>query len=134
MADVLIDTSAWIEASHLREESWLQDRIVHLLRNNSAVTTEPIIFEILAGVKPHRRKFWETRLQGVKHVNVRTEDWYTVASYASRLRRRGITITNFDMLIATIAIENNLSLLHRDRDFDYISEHLPLKIFDGQMP
>jgi hypothetical protein len=129
MTDVLIDTSAWIQASKQGGEQWIVKNVAQLLKNNRAVISEPIIFEILAGVKPHERKFWETRLYGVKHIGVRSSDWYTAADFACKLRRNGITVKNFDILIATIAIENNLILLHRDRDFDRISEYLPLKIF-----
>ncbi|MTI96980.1 MAG: PIN domain nuclease [Firmicutes bacterium] len=46
------------------------------------------------------------------------------------LRRRGITLgCTLDCLIALIAIENDLALLHDDSDFDYLAEVLPeLKI------
>ena len=42
------------------------------------------------------------------------------------LRRSGVTprIT-MDMLIALTAIEYNLQLLHEDRDFDIMANHLP---------
>ena len=130
MADVLIDTSAWIQASNRRGDPWFRDKVAYLLKNNRAVITEPIAFEILAGVKPHERKFWETRLQGVKQINVRSGDWYVAAYHAYKLRRKGITVKNFDILIATIVMENKLALLHRDRDFDRISEYLPLQIFN----
>jgi len=42
------------------------------------------------------------------------------------LRRKGITPrSTLDMLIALTAIENNLALLHNDRDFDMMAEHIP---------
>ena len=38
------------------------------------------------------------------------------------LRRKGITVrSTIDILIALVAIRNNLSLLHNDRDFDAIA-------------
>jgi predicted nucleic acid-binding protein len=42
------------------------------------------------------------------------------------LRRKGITPRGtLDMLIALTAIDNNLALLHNDRDFDEMADHLP---------
>ena len=42
------------------------------------------------------------------------------------LRRNGVTPrSTIDMLIALIAIEHNLTLLHEDRDFDTMAIHLP---------
>lgn len=129
MPDVLIDTSAWIEAGKRRGDTQFRERVTYLLRNDLAVTTEPIILEILAGVKVNKRELWETRLQGLILIPVKSKDWYTAAAHASFLRQKGITVKNFDILIATIAIENNLPLFHRDRDFDHISDHLPLAVY-----
>lgn len=129
MPDVLIDTSAWIEATHPEGEERYREAIAHLLRNNRAAVTEPIVLEILAGVNPKKRQFWEERLQGTRSVAVQHEDWYSAASYAYTLRRRGVTVKNFDILIATVGMENNLSLLHQDRDFDLMTDHLPLEVF-----
>jgi predicted nucleic acid-binding protein len=48
------------------------------------------------------------------------------------LRRRGITVrSTIDVLIAMIAIYNDLFLLHNDRDFDVIASSIPqLKILN----
>lgn len=44
------------------------------------------------------------------------------------LRARGITVhKTIDMLIATFCMENGHRLLHSDRDFDAIEEHLGLR-------
>jgi predicted nucleic acid-binding protein len=46
-------------------------------------------------------------------------------------RRAGVTIrSTIDCLIARIAIERDLLLLHNDSDFDAISRVIPLKILD----
>jgi predicted nucleic acid-binding protein len=48
------------------------------------------------------------------------------------LRRRGITVrSTIDVLIAMIAIYNDLFLLHNDKDFDAIADEMPqLKILN----
>jgi predicted nucleic acid-binding protein len=45
------------------------------------------------------------------------------------LRQRGITVRKtIAMLIATFCISHGLYLLHADRDFDAIEEHLGLQV------
>ncbi len=45
------------------------------------------------------------------------------------LRKKGITIRKtIDLFIGTFCIENNHRLLHNDRDFDPLEEHMGLKV------
>lgn len=46
-----------------------------------------------------------------------------------RCRKRGITLSTVDCLIAWTAIENDLYLLHRDHDFEQMAKVINLKIF-----
>ena len=57
-------------------------------------------------------------------------DSYIAASQIYRLcRKKGLTIRKtFDCLIAQIAIENDLVLLHNDKDYDMIAKAAPLRI------
>ncbi len=51
------------------------------------------------------------------------------ARHSRLLRGRGVTIRKtIDLLIATFCIERGHALLHQDRDFDLIAQHLPLAI------
>ncbi len=48
-----------------------------------------------------------------------------------KLRKKGVTVkSTMDCLVARGAIENDLFLLHSDKDFTRISEHFPLKIWN----
>lgn len=45
------------------------------------------------------------------------------------LRKQGITVRKtVDVIIGTFCIENDLPLLHNDRDFDAMEKHLGLKV------
>jgi predicted nucleic acid-binding protein len=47
------------------------------------------------------------------------------------LRRKGITIRNsVDCMIASVAIKNDIMLLHNDRDFMPIEKHFGLKVLN----
>jgi predicted nucleic acid-binding protein len=53
------------------------------------------------------------------------EDFEKAAQMVLNLRNQGITPRNtIDVLIALTAIENNIPLLHNDRDFDFISDKI----------
>ena len=46
-----------------------------------------------------------------------------------RLRERGITVRKtVDMIIGTLCIEGGYCLLHDDRDFDPMPQHLGLQV------
>jgi len=45
-------------------------------------------------------------------------------------RRKGVTVrSSIDCIIAQTAIENNLFLLHSDKDFDVMKKVIPLKFY-----
>ena len=51
------------------------------------------------------------------------------------LRKKGITIrTPLDCMIASVAIEHRLPLLHKDRDFDKIAKHTSLEVMKPRKP
>jgi predicted nucleic acid-binding protein len=61
------------------------------------------------------------------------ETYEAAAMLYFRLRRKGITLRGtIDVLIAHTAIENSLWLLHDDRDFDLMAQHLEgLRVLDS---
>ena len=57
------------------------------------------------------------------------------ASLYRSLRKKGITIRKpIDCMIASVAIEHDLPLLHNDRDFDQIAKHSKLKLMKVKTP
>lgn len=58
------------------------------------------------------------------------ESYAEAARMYLKLRKKGVTVkSTIDCLIARIAVENELFLLHKDADFDRIAKHFPLKIW-----
>ena len=59
------------------------------------------------------------------------ESYTEAARMYLKLRKKGVTVkSTIDCLIARIAVENELFLLHNDADFDRIAKHFPLKIWN----
>jgi predicted nucleic acid-binding protein len=70
-------------------------------------------------------------LQNLIFLNMSWETHVAAAEIYRTLRRRGITIRKtIDCMIAAVALENDIPLLHRDRDFDPIKKYCGLKIYE----
>lgn len=62
------------------------------------------------------------------------ESYAEAARMYLKLRKKGVTVkSTIDCLIARIAVENELFLLHNDADFDRIAKHFPLKLWNVDM-
>jgi predicted nucleic acid-binding protein len=125
---ILVDSSVWI--AHLRGSS-----TPATARLRAAVTTDPILvgdlilLEVLQGA---RDELHAARIErGLRRFHAVPLLDANLAPLAARnyrrLRDMGIAIrkTN-DIIIGTFCIERGCSLLHDDRDFAPMEEHLGL--------
>ena len=130
----LVDTSVWVD--YLRGKATPHVRALkELLGGDQIVGVSPIILqEVLQGADSDQRfEKWLKYFTGLCCYAPRD----LVASHieAARLyqscRRTGKTPrSSNDCLIARIAIEHGLMLLHDDRDFDAIADTVPdLKLY-----
>jgi predicted nucleic acid-binding protein len=128
---ILPDSSAWIEL--LRNTDSPAHRSLRRLLTDGAPlrVTEPIVMELLAGT----RTTWEYRaarrlLSSFPILEVGNIVTYERAAVVWRTcRAAGEPVRNTtDCLIAAVAIRDDASLLHRDRDFDVIARHTELRI------
>jgi predicted nucleic acid-binding protein len=124
---IIVDTSVWIDV--LKDKSGL---IVE--RFNSIVGSDDILFcrfvqlELLQGAKDeHEWKRLDEYLETQYFLETGEKTWRQAAYIYFDLRRKGLTVRSpIDCCIAQIAIENNVSLIHRDQDFVRIKDHYPL--------
>ena len=127
---ILVDSSVWI--AHLRGR-----RTPATAKLEEAVTREPllvgdlILLEILQGARDdaHARLI-ERGLRQYAIVPLLDADLAPRAARNYRkLRELGITIRKTaDIIIGTFCIERRHTLLHDDRDFAPMEEHLGLKV------
>ena len=122
---VLVDTSVWIDFLRGRNLDHVKALQQLLDSNQIVVTTPTIVQEILQGANSRANQNilwrWFSKLACMAPSNM-----LTCSIEAARLflecRLRGQTPrSSNDCLIAYIAIEHNLLLLHNDRDFDAIA-------------
>jgi predicted nucleic acid-binding protein len=90
-----------------------------------------VLLEILQGAQNDRHAAnLQKRLAEFAVVPMLTpEIAIKAAGNFRRLREKGTTIRKTaDLIIGTFCIEHDYSLLHADRDFDPIAEHLGLRV------
>jgi predicted nucleic acid-binding protein len=132
---VLVDSTVWIDL--LRERTAAQVSLLkRLLQSGEAAIAPVILQELLQGASnPEsferlRRHFaalplLEPQIRGATHV--------AAAALYARCRWRGFTPRSpHDCLIAQLAIEHKVPLLHDDRDFEALAEVEPkLRLISG---
>ncbi len=128
---ILIDTSAWIE--YLRDTgspSCL--RVSELLAGDIPIATcDTVMMEIMAGpTSEYAANELMRLLDRCRFYPARPVFDSTGAATIHRsCRRAGFTPRRLnDCLIAGIALEHDLSILHQDRDFERIAEVTGLRV------
>lgn len=127
MDKVIIDTSAWIESFRPGSKGSFQ-RIVKALIIQDLVLLPGIIkTELLRGTK-NKKEFNQLNqmLKGLTYLAVDEDFWARLSHFSFQLFRKGITAPLTDTYIALICIENQASLLHRDKHFDMIARETKL--------
>ena len=124
---ILVDTSVWVQV--------LRDRTGNAVRIfRERVSDEIIAFtrftqlELLQGAKDEYEWNWLDEYLTTQYYLESTEDTFKEAARIYfELRRNGITLSSpIDACIAQIAIESKALLLHRDEDFERITQVRPL--------
>lgn len=127
---ILVDSSVWIDYFN-GVETPETDRLDALLGSELLLTGDIVMAEVLQGFR-HDSDFRRARLaldQLVFRPMLGREIALASARNYRRPRARGVTVRKtIAMFIATFCLENGHALLHSDRDFDAIAEHLGLKM------
>lgn len=125
---ILVDTSVWIEL--------LRDRTGHVrtaldraLDGDDAVLTRFHQLELLQGARDEREwSLLSEYLDAQTYLESSPASWAEAARIYFELRRRGRTVRSpIDCCIAQLAIDHDVLLLHRDRDFETIADIRPLR-------
>ncbi len=125
---ILIDTSVWIEIFRDKDGN-----IVNSLRKTigaeNYVMSRFNQLELLQGAIDQKEwELLEDYLSTQYYIEASPDTWPEAARIYFELRRKGFTINSpVDCCIAQIALEHGAFLLHRDKDFEKISQIRPLK-------
>ncbi len=126
---VIVDTTVWVDfllAQATRQvvalESFLQE-------GEDICICGLILTEVLQGIR-NESEYQRTkaRFDNLIFLPMTYATFVKSAELYRSLRGQGITIRkSVDCLIATVAIEHDIPLLHNDKDFDPLEEHCGLK-------
>jgi predicted nucleic acid-binding protein len=126
---ILVDSSVWIDFFNGRA-SRETDLLALLLRRRILLTGELILAEVLQGFRQKRdMDKAQHALPGLAYADmVGREVALASATNFRLLARQGITTRRtINVIIATFCILNGHVLLHADRDFEPMTEHLGLR-------
>ena len=124
---VLVDTSGWICFFARRGYEDVKKTISLLLDQDRVAMAGPILVELSQGAKDIAEKQnIKDYAKGLHWLQITDEHWYKSAELIFQLRRRGITSSIIDVLIAVLAMDYQCTLLHKDSDFDHIARNSSL--------
>ena len=126
---LVADSSAWI-GFYRKDDSAVKFRLAEALRSETILVPDVVLLEVLRGIDSDKEAF----AIGLEFENfeiveaVGKKNALMAAKNFRLLRSKGKTVRGIvDLLIATWCIENEIPLLHADRDFAGFEEHLGLK-------
>lgn len=127
---IVVDTTVWIDFFRGRRTAETE-MLIGLIGRGLIVVGDLILVEILQGLRDDQQA---QRVEGALRCH-RMEAMLDplsavqVARNYRYLRDKGITVRKtVDMIIGTFCIERGYALLHNDRDFEPIRQHLGLKV------
>lgn len=131
---ILVDTSVLIDFLK-GEDNAASQKLVEIIDRDIPFGISPVIFrEVLQGAATERdfdllREYLGS--QAFYDLKDSRESYARAAKMSVDLRRKRMAVRNsINCLIAQVAIDNDLYLLHNDADFDRIKKVSPLKTWD----
>jgi predicted nucleic acid-binding protein len=125
---IIVDTSAWVE--FLRATNSTVCNAVDRLLDEDLAVTDAISMEVLAGARDEQHLVQLRRLLARTTVlETRPAHYEQAASLYRSCRRSGETVRKLvDCLIAAVAIDSDLPILHLDADFDVLARNTGLRV------
>lgn len=127
---VLVDTTVWIDFFSARSYPHVKALENLILNREDICLCGIILTEILQGIRKDS-EFNRTRdlLANLVFLPMPYSVFLRSAEIYRNLRRKGITIRKpMDCMIASVALEHDIPLLHNDKDFIPIGKHFRLKM------
>jgi predicted nucleic acid-binding protein len=129
---VLLDNSAWARVGLGRLSGADRDRFERAVRADELAVCPPFVLEALYSARgPEDYRQLEAELGGFRQVPANERTWQLAAAAQSALAadpRVSHRVKPIDLLVAAVADQHALGILHYDHDYDTIRDHAPLTI------
>ncbi len=131
---VLVDSSVWIAGAKPKNPECLQLKRLIAQRENLYIT-RLIQVEVTQGARTETEfhRLWESFL-GFPSLEVTELNLGKSASNYFRAKKKGITLTTLDCVIATLAVEANMSLWTLDPIFVRLAPIIGLELYHEPHP
>ncbi|MFZ5862234.1 MAG: PIN domain-containing protein [Nitrospirota bacterium] len=118
----------WVHVLRPHGDSATQERLRPLLIGGQTALIDWVILELMTGIRSREDDATlRTFLGPLPKLPVDERCWEAAFDLAVVLRRRGVTPSAADCLIAASAIRHRVPLIHMDGDFTAIARHSRLK-------
>jgi predicted nucleic acid-binding protein len=126
---VIVDTTVWVDFFADRSKLHVAALESSIKQKDDICICGIILTEILQGIRKEKDyKKTKELLDKLIFLPMAHASYIKAAEIYRSLRRKGITIRKpLDCMIASVAIEHDIPLLHNDKDFDLIEKHCGLK-------
>jgi predicted nucleic acid-binding protein len=128
---IMVDTSAWVE--YLRDGRPEIVRAVDRCLDKDLVGIGDLIYcEVMQGIRsPRQRRQVSSLLLSLPQFEMVGFAMAERSAHHYRLlRSRGVTVRKtLDVLIGTFCADQGFQIVHCDRDFDLMADHLGLEVF-----
>ncbi len=130
---VLVDTTVWIDFFIDRGTPQVTVLAQLLSEGEDICICGVILTEVFQGIREDRDcERAATRFDNFLFLDMGRDTFVKSADLFRVLRRQGITIRRpTDCMIAAVAIQYGIPLLHSDRDFDPIAKHCGLRVLEA---
>ena len=117
---ILVDTSVWVRALR-RGDSQEQRELSALLEADEVATTDVVVAEVLQGASSEAEfEDFVRRSEALHYYHATETTWRKAARLSYDLKRQGLTVALSDVVIATVAVENDFEIYSMDTDFQRI--------------
>lgn len=120
-SSIIPDTCAWID--FLRGgQTPLAAALEQALLHGEVLTCGVVLFELLQGIKsPLEESLVQNALLALPHLEMTRNLWIKAGQLSSKLCSKGQILPLSDIIIATLALEHNCTVLTIDRHFESVS-------------
>ena len=125
----LIDSSAWIEYYKPSGDKKIKEAVYSSIQNDEAAVNGLIMVEVSGFARDKDKNSILSDFSAFYSLPLSEDVFLEAVTICSVLRNAGITVPATDGIIAACALKVEAYLIHRDRHFEDISRHFPLRIY-----
>lgn len=118
---IIADTSVWIE--YFKNDANIVKIINEGLDAGRIYTAGPVVSELLQGVRSDKElSLLSKYIDAVPFIDCKMKDWADAGRISFSLRKSGITIPLTDIIIFSIAQNNDAMIFTKDKHFSLIPD------------